>query len=467
MEENYTQRCLENLLSSSNSIISRFDLSLKLGAISLLLDFQNIEKHIEEKISSIESLSPFDKIYDVDLIYYADQFELISFDKELNTNTDSNIVQPGHIIDLLFPGELIDNNRDKADSIREFLNFLSSELSIEDISKALSEIKTILVKELRELYELLNKEWDDNYYIKMTDNLFESHNIKGEDGYFVEPLHDNYLKWKKSSLYNPEALEMRLWKEVYDLLVSGFVIVNEEYYVVNAANTLYANTHFDLISNKKIQEDELKKRYFFLINLMPLCDGLFIIKDKARLGRYLKDNRKEITEDFFMKLFGFINVQNMIIDDMDKSRPTFSGGNSSLPQIYLDAEKEVFTDTMTLSDGSVVNTRSQVKKVADNINLTKPNSIGLFKLLCDEAGALKGAINDMKYVRALVAIDVISFKNEKEIRRICGSFQKKTNGTKRKGKNIPAIDRDHRKWKGEDKKFGDNVYKNLLEIKKK
>ena len=92
MEENYTQRCLENLLSSSNSIISRFDLSLKLGAISLLLDFQNIEKHIEEKISSIESLSPFDKIYDVSLVYYAYQFELISFDKELNTKTDSNIV---------------------------------------------------------------------------------------------------------------------------------------------------------------------------------------------------------------------------------------------------------------------------------------------------------------------------------------------------------------------------------------
>ena len=401
------------------------------------------------------------------MLFYADQFEKISFNKGLNTSTDSNIVQPGHIIDLLFPGELIDENRDKADSIREFLNFLSSELSIEDISKALSEIKTILVKELRELNELLNKEWDDNYYIKMTDNLFESHKIKGEDGYFVEPLHDNYLKWKKSSLYNPEALEMRLWKEVYDLLVSGFVIVNEEYYVVNAANTLYTNTHFDLISNKKIQEDELKKRYFFLINLMPLYDGFFIIKDKARLGRYLKDNRKVITEDFFMKLFGFINVQNMIIDDMDKARPTFSGGNSCLPQNYLNAEKEVFTDTMTLSNGSVVNTRSQVKKVADKINLTEPNSIGLFKLLCDEAGALKGAINDMKYIRALVAIDAIPFKNEKEIKSICGSFQKKTNGTNRNGKYIPPIDKDHKKWKGEDKKFGDNVYRNLLDIKKR
>ena len=123
-----------------------------------------------------------------------------------------------------------------------------------------------------------------------------------------------------------------------------------------------------------------------------------------------------------MKLFGFINVQNMIIDDMDKARPTFSGGNSCLPQNYLNAEKEVFTDTMTLSNGSVVNTRSQVKKVADRINLTEPNSIGLFKLLCDEAGALKGAINDMKYIRALVAIDAIPFKNEKEIKSICRSI---------------------------------------------
>lgn len=466
MEENYTERCLENLLNSSKSIISRFDLSLKLGAISLLLDFQNIEKHIEEKIAKIESLSPFDKIYDVNLLYYADEFENISFNKGLNTSTDSNIVQPGHIIDLLFPGELIDENRDKADSIREFLNFLSSELSIEDISKALSEIKTILVKELRELNELLNKEWDDNYYIKMTDNLFESHKIKGEDGYFVEPLHDNYLKWKKSSLYNPEALEMRLWKEVYNLLVSGFVIVNEEYYVVNAANTLYANTHFDLISNKKIQEDELKKRYFFLINLMPLYDGFFIIKDKARLGRYLKDNRKVITEDFFMKLFGFINVQNMIIDDMDKARPTFSGGNSCLPQNYLDAEKKVFTDTMILANGSVVNTRSQVKKVADSISLSDPKSIGLFKYICDEAMALKGNINDMDYVRALVAINAIPFKTDNEIKNITGSYQKKTNGHKKGGIFIPGIDKDHNKWKGNDKRFGDNVYKQLIEIKR-
>lgn len=466
MEENYTERCLENLLNSSKSIISRFDLSLKLGAISLLLDFQNIEKHIEEKITNREPFSPFDKIYDVDLLFYADQFEKISFNKGLNTNADSNIVQPGHIIDLLFPGELIDNNRDKADSIREFLNFLSTELSIEDISKALSEIKTILVKELRELNELLNKEWDDNYYIKMTDNLFESHKIKGEDGYFVEPLHDNYLKWKKSSLYNPEALEMRLWKEVYDLLISGFVIVNEEYYVVNAANTLYTNTHFDLISNKKIQEDELKKRYFFLINLMPLYDGFFIIKDKARLGRYLKDNRKVITEDFFMKLFGFINVQNMIIDDMDKSRPTSFGIDSNLPQNYMKADKNIFTDTMKLADGSIVNTRSQVKKVADSINLGDPKSIGLFKYICDEAGALKGNINDMDYVRALVAINAIPFKTDKEIKNITGSYQKKTNGHKRGGKFISGIDKDHNKWKGNDKRFGDNVYKQLIEIKR-
>ena len=467
MEENYTERCLENLLNSSKSIVSRFDLSLKLGAISLLLDFQNIEKHIEEKIAKIESLSPFDKIYDVNLLYYADEFEKISFNKGLNTSTDSNIVQPGHIIDLLFPGELIDENRDKAASIREFLNFLSSELSIEDISKALSEIKTILVKELRELNELLNKEWDDNYYIKMTDNLFESHKIKGEDGYFVEPLHNNYLKWKKSSFYKPAALELRLWKEVHDLLNSGFIIVNDEYYVVNGADNLYKETHFNLLANKGISEEELKKRYFFLRNLLTYSDGSFILQDKANMGRYLKDNRKEIDEDLFMKLFGFINVQNMIIDDMDKARPTFSGGNSCLPQNYLNAEKEVFTDTMTLSNGSVVNTRSQVKKVADKINLTEPNSIGLFKLLCDEAGALKGAINDMKYIRALVAIDAIPFKNEKEIKSICGSFQKKTNGTNRNGKYIPPIDKDHKKWKGEDKKFGDNVYRNLLDIKKR
>ena len=67
MEGCNTEKNLENLLNYSNSIISRYDLSLKLGAISLLLDFQNIEKFIEEKIEHIESLSPFDEIYDVDL----------------------------------------------------------------------------------------------------------------------------------------------------------------------------------------------------------------------------------------------------------------------------------------------------------------------------------------------------------------------------------------------------------------
>ena len=174
MEENYTKRVLENLLNSSSSIISRYDLSLKLGAISLLLDFQNVEKHIEETIKNIESLTPFDGIFDVDLLHFADELEKISVNKEFNTKTDSNLAQPGYIIDLLFPGELIDKNRDKANSIRGFLSILSSELSIEDISNALSEIKAILVKELRKLYELLNNNWDDNYYIKMTDNLFDS-----------------------------------------------------------------------------------------------------------------------------------------------------------------------------------------------------------------------------------------------------------------------------------------------------
>ena len=61
---------------------------------------------------------------------------------------------------------------------------------------------------------------------------------------------------------------MRLWKEVHDLLNSGFIIVNEEYYVVNAADNLYKNSHFELLSNKKIQEEELKKRFFFFFYLM-------------------------------------------------------------------------------------------------------------------------------------------------------------------------------------------------------
>ena len=121
---------------------------------------------------------------------------------------------------------------------------------------------------------------------------------------------------------------------------------------------------------------------------------------------------------------------------------------------------------MKLAGGSIVSTRSQIKKVADNIDLTEPNSIGLFKLLCDEAGALKGGIHDTDYVRGLVAINAIEFKKEEEIKKICGSFQKKTNGTKRNGKNIPPIDKDHRKWKGADKEFGEDAYLKLLEIKK-
>ena len=68
MEGCNTEKNLENLLNYSNSIISRYDLSLKLGAISLLLDFQNIEKFIEEKFEHIETLSPCDEIYDVDIL---------------------------------------------------------------------------------------------------------------------------------------------------------------------------------------------------------------------------------------------------------------------------------------------------------------------------------------------------------------------------------------------------------------
>lgn len=151
---------------------------------------------------------------------------------------------------------------------------------------------------------------------------------------------------------------------------------------------------------------------------------------------------------------------------MEKSKPGFSDIDDSLPESYLKADKMVFTDTMKLANGTIVNTRSQVKKVAEKNNMESPNSIGLFKLLCDEAGALKGEINDMIYVRALVAIHAIPFKKEDEIKRITGSYQKKTNGHTRKGKTIPPIDKEHIKWKGNDKKFGEKVYKELLEIKK-
>ncbi|MGN0282234.1 MAG: hypothetical protein ACI4B3_08045 [Prevotella sp.] len=194
---------------------------------------------------------------------------------------------------------------------------------------------------------------------------------------------------------------------------------------------------------------------------------------KQKIGHILLNHSDDITASQYRRIVAFAilepKLQNYVRERKSglNKKQTFYVDNSKLPQNYLDADKKVFTDTMTLNDGSVVNTRSQVKKVADNINMNEPNSIGLFRILCDEAGALKGGINDMDYVRALVVINAIPLKTETDIKKICGSFQKKINGTKRNGKIFPAIDKDHSKWTGRDKQFGDCVYNLLLEIKRR
>ena len=106
-------------------------------------------------------------------------------------------------------------------------------------------------------------------------------------------------------------------------------------------------------------------------------------------------------------------------------------------------------------------TIEQVKKTWKLVNSNSNVEIGMFKIVCEEAGALVGMPSDSNYVKALMGLGLIP--KDKIIKNVIEGYRKKIYGEQDKNRNYKRkrLPDKHNEWKGRDKTFGNKIFNSL------
>ena len=318
MNDNYLEAILENLYNRCNGARLINYIHPKLEAFNLLLCFRCVCQRLEIITKNLENYLPFDKAVFVNYDYWYDRFnEIRTLDvSDFKSNPSSN---PKYIIDYIFRGSLIDNNRESAEEIRRAIDILTSDVYMrgENLERALCYAKIDLEIKLATLKSEINKRKTNEFHIKMVDKLFEDFSIVDEEGNEVLKFRDDYEEWKYNcDDVNNEILETHLWTLLYNLISTNFIVFDKGLYVKHKADEYFEEAHFDLVDEVTIDEETLKKNYYVFRTLVAYENGKFILKDKNYLGKYLIKNNDKISINEFLEFKYFLDTISLIYADM-------------------------------------------------------------------------------------------------------------------------------------------------------
>ena len=172
---------------------------------------------------------------------------------------------------------------------------------------------------------------------------------------------------------------------------------------------------------------------------------MFDIHDNEHVHIHANGQDKENVEDL---------EQIPSIETSDSSNNN-SGGDEGiqkeLPQICLDAVEKVLKPQFTGNNGSILNSRVQLRKAVEEVDMGKNAQIGVLLTICKEVGVVKPNTGNTDFVRILIGLGFISYENDKQIKRIAHGFTEKI-------KKLPS---KHTQWSGDDRTLGDKLYDTL------
>lgn len=318
MTDNYYEAILENLYNRCNGARLINYIHPKLEAFNLLLCFRCVCQRLEIITKNLENYLPFDKAVFVDYEYWLDRFnEIRTLDiSDFKSNQSSN---PKYIIDYIFRGSLIDNNRESAEEIRRAIDILTSDVYMrgKSLERALYYAKIDLQMKLATLKSEIKKRKTNEFHIKMVDKLFEDFSLVDEEGNEEGKFKDDYEEWKYNcDDVNNEILETHLWTLIYNLISTNFIVFDKGQYVKHKAEEYFKEAHFDLVDEVTIDEEALKKKYYVFRTLVAYENGKFILKDKNYLGKYLIKNNDKISIVEFTEFKYFLDSISLIYADM-------------------------------------------------------------------------------------------------------------------------------------------------------
>lgn len=322
MEENHMYNSLVNLYNRCQAIRLRNYLNPKLEAFYLLLCFRSVCKQLDSILNDLTYYLPFDDSVFID---YAQWYNCFAGIETLDIRDFSGIIttEPKHIVDFLFPGTMLDNNRESAEEIRRAIEILTSDVYMkgENLVNSLYYAKIELINRLLALDKELKKRKSPEFRAKMVDNLFYHYTTYDEDGNKTGKFVDDFEDWKDKCLdIDNDMLETYLWTMLYNLMKKKFLIIDKDNYVKKKANAFFEETKFDLVDGDEIEVEDLKKKYYVLRNLMDYENGKFVLKEKEILGKYLLSHNKDISKEDFLEFKFFLDTIELIYGEMTDNR---------------------------------------------------------------------------------------------------------------------------------------------------
>lgn len=318
MEENHMYNSLVNLYNRCQAIRLRNYLNPKLEAFYLLLCFRSVCKQLDSILNDLTYYLPFDDSVFID---YAQWYNCFAGIETLDIRDFSGIIttEPKHIVDFLFPGTMLDNNRESAEEIRRAIEILTSDVYMkgENLVNSLYYAKIELINRLLALDKELKKRKSPEFRAKMVDNLFYHYTTYDEDGNKTGKFVDDFEDWKDKCLdIDNDMLETYLWTMLYNLMKKKFFIIDKDNYVKKKANAFFEETKFDLVDGDELEVEDLKKKYYVLRNLMDYENGKFVLKEKDILGKYLLSHNKDISKEDFLEFKFFLDTIELIYGEM-------------------------------------------------------------------------------------------------------------------------------------------------------
>lgn len=319
MNDNYIQDILTNLYNRCQGVRLKNYIHPKLEAFDLLLCFRSVCNQLDSIINGLDYYLPFDSSVFVDYNgWYRCFSQIDTLDRsDFYSYPSSN---PKYIIDFIFRGTSIDENRESAEEIRRAIDILTSDIYMngDNLASALYYAKVDLLNKLLALKnEITKKKRNPEFHIRMVDNWFYRYTSYDKEGNEFGKFKDDYEEWKYNCDYvNNEILETHLWTLLYNLMSTKFLVFDKGQYVKKRADEFFEETHFDLVDEVTLDEEELKKKYYVFRTLVADENGKFILKDKDYLGKYLIKNNDKINIVEFTEFKYFLDSIALIYADM-------------------------------------------------------------------------------------------------------------------------------------------------------
>lgn len=132
--------------------------------------------------------------------------------------------------------------------------------------------------------------------------------------------------------------------------------------------------------------------------------------------------------------------------------------NDVIPQNCKEAINKVFTGTFS-NKNIVLTSRVQIVKAAKMIDVETNVQVGMLMAIGMEVKAIRPGVKCINFIRALIGIGVLKYRDDRAIARMSNGMNKKLKDLKNNKEKVSSNHADYLLWKGDDKSIGEKIYK--------